>query len=731
MSTPLLTWAFPLPRTHAGVPLGNGTVGILVWGDERLHLTIARAGFWDHRDGTPFSTRTTYAKLRRLLEAGDEAGVRAAFASASVRQGPRLLQQHSGARLELAFAGWVPDRATIDAGRGLLTVRFLHQDGRHAGLNLALAMDEELGWAEWDAALGEPAVTLIPAGVIQATDRQARGIAAPETWTDADGGGVLQRLPEDDPLAIAWSRRGQRLALATALGGDARAAATARCRQDTAATAARASAWWADYWRAVPRIALPDPVLQRLVDLGLWKQAGLTTPGGVAATLQGPWMEEYQPPPWSNDYHFNINVQMVYGPCLATNRAQHLEPLWAMLRAWLPELQRNAAAFFGADDALMLPHAVDDRCQVVGSFWAGTIDHGCTAWVALMAWEHYRHTRDRQLLDELAWPLLAGAFGGYWAMLEEIIVDGRPRLSLPVSTSPEYNGSAMNAWGRDASFQLAAAHAVTQALEQAAAVTGRPADPRWARLRAELPPYTRTAGDKPRIALWQGQDLTESHRHHSHLAGLWPFRSYDPTDPAHRAVVAASLDHWVKTGSGAWTGWCIPWAAILCARVGSADAAVAWLHWLHTAYTNGGDGSLHNAVENGMSCFGHAWAFDRPRDRSREIMQADAAMGALWAVCELLVQERGEVLHVLPAIPEKWAELEFDGIRAPGAVLVGATVRRRRIQQVRLRAEQQVRLRLAPGLGERVRLDGVERSAPGGMVELDLPAGATVVLGRA
>ena len=58
-----------------------------------------------------------------------------------------------------------------------------------------------------------------------------------------------------------------------------------------------------------------------------------------------------------------------------TNRLAHFEPLWAMIRDWMPKLKAYGEAFFGVPGALMLPHAVDDRCNVVGSFWTGTIDH--------------------------------------------------------------------------------------------------------------------------------------------------------------------------------------------------------------------------------------------------------------------------------------------------------------------------------------------------------------------
>lgn len=723
-----LTWDFPLPRASAGVPMGNGTLGILAWGDAALHLTVARAGFWDRRGGTPFRSRTTYRDLRRMLEAGDEAGVRAAFAPPDglPAQG-RLLQQHGGGRFRLSAPGWRPERARLDAAAGLLHVEWSGPRGAAAAMRLDLAMDDEVAWCDWDEALAGLAVEFVPAGSLQAADRARRGIAPPEVGRDGDGRGgcAVQRLPADPALAIAWRVDGRRLALATALGTtmDEDVAARARARGAAGAAAARgrSAAWWSAYWADVPCFRLPDPVLQRAVTLGLWKQAGLTAPDGVAATLQGPWMEDHRPPPWANDYHFNINVEMVYGPCLPTNRPAHLAPLWRMLMGWIPELRANAAAFFGAPDALMLPHAVDDRCRAIGSFWTGTIDHACTAWVALMAWEHWRHTRDRAILGEVAWPLLVGAFGGYRAMCEER--DGR--LSLPVSVSPEFNGCGMDAWGRDASFQLAAAHAVARALEQAAAELGRPVDPRWADLRARLPRWTETASP-PRIALWQGRDLDTSHRHHSHLAGIWPFKVIDPC--ADRAVVEASLRQWTWRGAGAWTGWCIPWAAILCARCGAPDAAVAWLHWWNAAFTNCGHGTLHDGVQAGLTVMCGPWPLQRETSREAEVLQLDAAMGALWAVCELLVQDRDDHIAVLPGVPESWSEASFDGIRAPGAFLVGATVHRRRVEEVRVLCTLGGELAIAPNLGPACLVDGVRHQ--GHVLRLPTRPGQRIVLNR-
>jgi len=700
-----MVWHFPLPRTHTGILLGNGTQGLMVWGGERLHVTVGRAGFWDHRGGVDFTARTDFVRLRAMLEAGDEAGVRAAFARGGEKGDsvPDRSRQIGCGRIEIAFSGGLaPVRGELDIRTATLVIFLADGSGGAATATVRQAMDEEIAWIDCECI---ESVTAIPTWEYVGAELAETGCVPPERWGDARGGGFCQTLPADDPLALAWAWRGSRVVLATVLGPEAACAAKALAADaDVEAAAARARAWWRQYWSDVPELELPDAALQHAWDYGVYKQAGLTTPGAVPATLQGPWMEEYQIPPWSNDYHFNINVQCIYWPAFSTNRLGHFQPLWDMVASWLPRLRENASRFFGVEGALMLPHAVDDRCKVVGAFWTGTIDHACTAWVAQMAWLHYRYSMDEGILRTLAWPMLTGAFNGFWAMLEEVDGPGGKRYSLPVSVSPEFGGAGMDAWGRDASFQLAACHFLVETLPRAARILGEAEDPRWDRVRSGLPQYT-ISTPRRGIALWEGRDFDESHRHHSHLAAIYPFRTIDPADPAHWEVVARSIENWTALGAGAWTGWCVPWASILCSRCGLADAAVVWLRWWKQVFTNIGHGTLHDADFAGAGGLHGGMSLGQASKRG-EIAQMDAGLGAVTAIVELLVQCRGDEIDVLPQLPRGWRELRFDGIRTEGAFLIGATVAAGRVAEVRVKSLAGAPLKLAHGLGEGAIVNG-------------------------
>ncbi|MEJ5198652.1 MAG: hypothetical protein WHX53_06990, partial [Anaerolineae bacterium] len=120
-----LTWRFPLPRTHTGIALANGVMGLLVWGDATLNITVARAGFWDHRGGNDFAGRITFRQMRDLLAAGQEARVREIFRDFAHEPGqPRRPQQIGGGRLELALPdGLRPLSAELDLPTAALRIR--------------------------------------------------------------------------------------------------------------------------------------------------------------------------------------------------------------------------------------------------------------------------------------------------------------------------------------------------------------------------------------------------------------------------------------------------------------------------------------------------------------------------------------------------------------------------------------------------------------------------------
>lgn len=735
-------WDFPLPRPHTGILLGNGIQGLMVWGeDNQLNITVGRAGFWDHRGGNNFSARTNYQQVKTLLQKGDDDGLRKAFAIDQDKGNAGRPHQTGGGRVNLTLPeGWKVKEGILHLEKGQIEIIAQNSSGSTASYIISQSPDKELAMVKLPASYKNKDVKLLASWDLIAEQLQKIGVSEPSRFEVAEGSGFLQGLPEDLPLAMAYALKGDELTIGTAISENAQQEvqdllSNANLSEEKTA----ALNWWEQYWEDTPKLNLPDKVLQELYDYGLYKQASCTPPQGLACGLQGPFLEDYQLPPWSADYHFNVNIQMIYWPVLASGKTEHLQPLWDMLMGWYPNMQKTGETFFGQKGAIMMPHAVDDRCQVVGSFWTGTIDHACAAWMAQLAWLHYRYTMDNDVLKEVAIPLMTGTFEGYWAMLEKnTSASGKMEMSLPVTVSPEFKGSRMDAWGKDASFQLAALHMTAENLQKAATVLNMPLDPRWQEVLDALPPYTTIVTSRSKenpentsekIALWDGMDLIGSHRHHSHLSAIFPFVTVDPFNETHKEIVDNSLWHLTYTGAGAWSGWCVPWAATLFARTNNADGAVGWLHHFDRYYTNEGRGTLHNGTFRGMSVIAdHPWD-ERPAGTpNKEVMQLDGGFGAITAITEILVQQRRDGIHVLPDLPRDWRKFDFEGIYTEGAFRIGAKVEEREVIEVSIESLEGGDLKLWHGLGENWQASG---SAMNGEVfEKNFAKGEKVVLKR-
>lgn len=724
-----LCWQFPLPRVHCGILIGNGIQGVMVWGGEHtLYLTVSRAGFWDRRGGSSLSEGLTYPLLRQVLESGD----RARFNQHFRNENPTRSYQIGGGRFEIDLGSWQLQNAYFRKEDGCLTIHLSTDDGEATALHLYQARHrQELFCLEYPEGLVDTSqVRFRPAWDFIGQKLASLGITPP-TLVQRKGGGLFcQRLPVDHALAIAWQWRRGSFIVATGLGENPEPPVQRLVTEaDTAAFKSQSALWWQNYYADVPKMELPDADLQSLYDHGIHKQAGLTDPDGIAATLQGPWMEEFQLPPWSNDYHFNINAQMIYGACLPTGRAAHLGPLWELLGGLQPEFRKFGKQFFGADDALLIPHAIDDRGQIVGNFWTGMIDQGCVAWLGLLAWQHYRHTLKREVLTETALPLLSGAFGGFWAMADK----ENGRLSLPLTVSPEFRGSQFDAWGTNANFQLSAFQLTARLLQQIARLLGREEDPRWGRVLSQLPPYSlfKSHGSE-RLGIWDHQDLDECHRHHSHLAAIHPFRTLNVYASDSEAVIRSSLRHWLRLGAGEWTGWSIPWASQIVARCGLVDAAVGWLKWLHWVYTNAGHNTLHNSDFSGSTAWDDG-ALDQPGYQHTStwpghIMQTDAAMGAVSAICDLFVQNEPTHLRLMRRLPKGWQSFQVQNLSAEGGLRVSLTAHRGEVDEVTIQASQPFCLRLDHGMAAAEDLHGQRLGE--GLYQQMLQAGESVMLRR-
>lgn len=725
-------WQFPLPRTHTGMLQGNGTFGAMIWGEANvLKITLNRADFWDHRGGLAWNERMNFTTIRDLLLQKDELRLTALFQDSEIPSGeparPSVLPL---GRIECIFpADYTLTDGSLDVDSGEIVVYVQSGNQTAHQVIFRLSMSAPLLHITLPEDVPFPEIRRVTAWEYVGEHLKAISFAEPLLLDKPEIGGWVQQRPVDEPLCLGYRAVDQQLWITAVYGQQVEDAITNATRHLDDAEARGVEQlqeenrrWWSAYWAATPQIDIPNQKLSFLYYYGMYKFAGLTAPQGVAATLQGPWVEEYQMPPWSSDYHFNINVQMCYWPAYNGNHLEHLRPLFEMVWSWRATLQQNARYFIGIDDGLMLPHAVDDRCTGMGGFWTGAVDHGCTAWVAKMMYDYWLYGGDQEFLRSIAYPFMVGAMRVYEAMLQR----EDEQFVLPLSVSPEYRGKQINAWGQNASFQLACVHWLCEALQHAAAVLGEEPQPVWREIDQKLPrACVEGEPGQEMIMLWQHTPLEESHRHHSHLAGLTPFDVLDRTDPAWTPVIERSIRHWIKRGMGMWSGWCIPWASMLHTRMDDANAAELLLEIWDRVFTNEGHGTLHDAHFPGFTLIGAS------KSRGgREIMQIEAGMAAAAAIMDMLLHTRRGVHYLSAGAPTPWSEVSFSNMRTEGAFLVSASRHAGRVREIQVVAERSGPFLLAnPWHGEAVVVRGASKERISGPVlRIEMQPGEVITI---
>ena len=293
-------------------------------------------------------------------------------------------------------------------------------------------------------------------------------------------------------------------------------------------------------------------------------------------------------------------------------------------------------------------------------------------------WRYVKYSGDMEFLRRDAYGFMKGAMNVYRAMMTEDVFG---KLAFPTGPSPEWGASDFHkAVGRNPSFQLAAAHRLARDLIAAAAMMGEKPDTMWLDVERRLP-LASIDDAQGGILLFEDRPLTESHRHHSHMAGLFPFDIFDLSDPATSRTVEKTYAHWRAKGVDGWTGWCVPWAAVLNVHVGKSKEAVKLLHDWDEYFTNPGHASRCYTWKPGFKNGKRPRVGKDGRPTGHEVMQMDGQCAFAAAVLEMMAHEVNGKTEFFRGCPPEWKDVSFvnialpDGHRASGRRLNGkATV---------------------------------------------------------
>jgi alpha-L-fucosidase 2 len=749
LSSPLVDW-------YEGIPLGNGQLGALIWGQEnQIIVKLDRLDIWDERfDPGCNSMEFTWRNLKKNVDS---------LRSSKRKDLPEeKINPGYSKKSFWGSSGFNNPPAHVSIGKLLVTMPKKVMSTQFT-LDLARA---EAGIQFKDgkkvtafAASGAPVIMMQISGKPEGLKMWAPGkepkwpanlgYPEPVLGSDADDIWYEQSIPEGsnfgysgDNIIPEWKfvvfaasrTKDDKTLIAMTItssqkdGADPLAAARVRVHKALETgykvLSATTRKHWSEFWNS-SSVNIPDTAELRHYYLSRYYLGASSDTGYPAmGVLQSIWTDNRFPvPAFRNNLHNDLETQVQYQSYqVAGNFAEgrvFLEYLWNMLPTW----RRFARSFYETGGAAM-PSVMSLGGNPTGGWPQYQLSPTFAGWFGWLFYEHWRYTHDRDFLETRAYPWCTEIARCWCELLKE---DKDGILKLPLSSSAEIFDQTLRAWLKPNSNQdhdLMQMHFL--GLAEMADVLGKTNEAaQWRDIAAKLGPLH---VDDENVLMWsENEKLAESHRHFSATMNIYPFNllTVEGSD-RDKQIITATMKRYDDLGTIAWAGWSWPWMSSLRSRAGDAESAYKYLDIFVKGFIT------RNGFYTNTDL--HAVVREKP-GKPGGLFTIEGNMMANQSVHDLLIQSwapaigQGEpgIIRLFPSTPWSWHESSFEDLRAEGGFRVSARREKNVTVWFRIKADAEGLVRLRDNFGGRQpRWIGKEMTKVGENFERQLKKGEII-----